>query len=142
MRRRVGTATMLLAVLWVLVHGSTTAQSDDRTRVFDVPVDRVWTVTRSTLKSLGWDIDQEDREVGWIRTESRRLDGEDYGVYAKGVKQRLRVVIKGQGGRTTVTVERHAWREERILWMDKSETIAIPDHAVEQQILDAIARSL
>jgi hypothetical protein len=30
-------------------------------------------VTRSVLKSLGWDIDKEDRDVGWIRTDSRRL---------------------------------------------------------------------
>lgn len=30
-------------------------------------------MTRSVLKSLGWDIDKEDRDVGWIRTDSRRL---------------------------------------------------------------------
>ena len=142
MKKRVMAATMLGALV-LLVHGSPRAQADDRTRVFDAPVDRVWTVARSTLKSLGWDIDEEDRGVGWMRTDSRRLEGEDYGVYAKGVKHRLRVVVKGQdGGRTSVTVERHAWREERILWMDRSEDIAISDHAVEQQILDAIGRIL
>jgi hypothetical protein len=54
----------------------------------DAPADRVFTVTRSVVKSLGWDIDKEDRDVGWIRTDSRRLDGDDFGVYAKGVKHR------------------------------------------------------
>lgn len=141
--KRVVMASAMLAALGCLLHGSAAAQSDDRTRVFDVASDRVWMVARSTLKSLGWDIDQEDRAVGWIRTDSRRLEGEEYGVYANGVKHRLRVVIKGQGdGKTAVTVERHAWREERILWMVKSENVAIPDHAVEQQVLDAIGRSL
>lgn len=50
--------------------------------------DRVFTVTRSVLKRLGWDIDKEDRDVGWIRTDSRRLGGDNFGVYAKGVKHR------------------------------------------------------
>ena len=131
----------LVAVL-AFLSGSAVAQPDDRTRVFNAPVDRVFTVTRSMLKSLGWDIDQEDREVGWIRTDSRRLDGEDYGVYAKGAKHRLRVVMKAQDGKTTVTVERRVWKEERILWMDKTEDLVAPDRAVEKQVLDAIARSL
>ena len=131
----------LVAVL-AFLSGSAAAQPDDRTRVFNAPVDRVFTVTRSMLKSLGWDIDQEDREVGWIRTDSRRLDGEDYGVYAKGAKHRLRVVMKAQDGKTTVTVERRVWKEERILWMDKAEDLVAPDRAVEKQVLDAIARSL
>jgi hypothetical protein len=95
------------------------------------------------LKSLGWDIDKEDREVGWIRTDSRRLDGENYGVYAKGVKHRLRVVIKGErAGRTTVTVERRVYKEERILFVDKEEDIKTDDRSVEKQILDDIGRSL
>ena len=45
-------------------------------------------MTRSVLKSLGWDIDKEDRDVGWIRTDSRRLDGDNFGVFAEGVKHR------------------------------------------------------
>ena len=94
----------LFAVL-LLMAGSASAQPDDRTRVFNAPVDRVWVVARSTLKSLGWDVDKEDREVGWIRSDSRRLEGEDYGVYSKGAKHRLRLVIKAQdGSRTAVTV--------------------------------------
>lgn len=132
----------LLGLLATLL-GAAAARADDRTRVFNAPVDRVWTVTRSTLKSLGWDIDKEDREVGWIRTDSRRLEGDDYGVYAKGTKHRLRVVIKGQpDGKTAVTIERRVYKEERILFVDKEEDIPTTDRAVEKQILDAIARSL
>ena len=50
--------------------------------------DRVFTVTRSVLRRLGWDIDKEGRDVGWIRTDSRRLDGDNFGVCAEGVKHR------------------------------------------------------
>ena len=111
--------------------------------MFNAPLDRVWTVTRSTLKSLGWDIDKEDREGGWIRTDSRRLEGEDYGVYAKGTRQRLRVAIKAlDPTRTQVTVERRVWKQERILWMDKEEDIQVPDQVAEKKVLDDIAAAL
>lgn len=79
MNRRVALYITLSTVL-LLMAGSAAAQSDDRTRVFNAPVDRVWVVARSTLKGLGWGVDKEDRDVGWIRTDSRRLEGEDYGV--------------------------------------------------------------
>ena len=141
MNKTVPGRVMIVALL--LMSGAAWAQPDDRTRVFNAPVDRVWTVTRSTLRGLGWDIDKEDREVGWIRTDSRRLEGEDFGVYAKGAKHRLRVLIKAQaGGTTAVTVERRVWRQERILWMDKEEDIATTDRSVERQILEAIGQSL
>ncbi len=111
--------------------------------MFNAPPDRVWGITRSVLQSLGWKVDKEDPAVGWVVTESRRVEGEDFGVYAKGVKHRLRVTIKGvDPGRTAVTVERRVWREERILWMDKEEEITVADAAVEKQVLDAIARSM
>src|SRR5262249_20566961 len=74
--------------------------ADARTGVFNAPGERVWTVTRSTLKGMGWDVDKEARDVGWIRTDSRRLGGGDYGVYSKGAKPRLRVLIKGRDGGT------------------------------------------
>ena len=130
------------ALLGALLLPVPAARADDRTRDFSAPADRVWTVARSTLRGLGWDIDKEDREVGWILTDSRRLEGEDYGVYAKGAKHRLRVVIKGEGGKTTVTVERRVWKQERILWMDKQEDVPTTDRTVEKQVLDAIAASL
>ncbi len=100
-------------------------------------------MTRSVLKSLGWDIDKEDRAVGWIRTDSRRMDGDNFGVYAKGVKHRLRLVITRQdANRTTVTVERRVYKEERILFVDKEEDIKTDDRSVEKRILDEIGRSL
>jgi hypothetical protein len=137
-------AVYTAGVMLLLMAARAPAQSGDQTtRVFNAPLDRVWTVTRSTLKGLGWDVDKEDREVGWIRTDSRRLEGEDYGVYAKGTKHRLRVVFKTlDAGRTAVTIERRVWKEERILWMDKDRDEPATDHRMEKEILDAIATSL
>jgi len=95
------------------------------------------------FECLGWDIDKEDREVGWIRTDSRRIDGENFGVYAKGVKHRLRLVIHRQdANRTTVTVERRVYKEERVLFVNKEEDIKTDDRSVEKRILDDIGRSL
>lgn len=136
-------AFVVLALLTSGLMGAAVARADDRTRTFNAPVDRVWTVTRSTLKSLGWDIDKEDRDVGWIRTDSRRLEGDNFGVYAKGVKHRLRVVVHGQpDGKTAVTIERRVYKEERILFVDREEDIPTTDRTVEKQILDAIGKSL
>lgn len=120
-----------------------TAQTGDaRSRLFEAPADRVWTVTRSTLISLGWKVDQEDRGVGWIVTKSRGVAGEDFGVYAKGTKHRLRVNVKARDSRTEVTVERRVWKEERILFVDKEEDVATTDRTEERRVLDAIARNL
>ncbi len=142
--RDLGWMTGLMLTLIMLMEAApAAAQTDERTRIFSAPVNRVWTVTRSTLKGLGWDIDKEDREVGWIRTDSRRLEGEDYGVYAKGTKQRLRLVIKSlDPDRTQVTVERRVWRQERILWMDKEEDLSEPNQNAEKEVLDAIAAAI
>ncbi|HKW93964.1 MAG TPA: hypothetical protein VJX92_18885 [Methylomirabilota bacterium] len=132
---------LLLVLLGLPVAAS---RADDATsRTYNAPTDRVYTVARSVLKSLGWDVDKEDRTVGWIRTDSRRLDGDNFGVYAKGVKHRLRVVITGkEGGRATVTVERRVYKEERILFVDKEQDLKTDDRSVEKQILDEIGRSL
>jgi hypothetical protein len=138
---RVLAAALGLALL--AGDGPRPARAEDTSRTFNAPADRVFTVTRSVLKSLGWDIDKEDRDVGWIRTDSRRLDGDNFGVYAKGVKHRLRMVIKREGtSRTTVTVERRVYKEERILFVDKEEDIKTDDRSVEKRILDEIGRSL
>ena len=139
---RVLAAALVLGVL-LAGAGPRPARAQDTSRTFNAPADRVFTVTRSVLKSLGWDIDKEDRDVGWIRTDSRRLDGDNFGVYAKGVKHRLRLVITREGAsRTTVTVERRVYKEERILFVDKEEDIKTDDRSVEKRILDEIGRSL
>lgn len=139
---RVLAAALVLGVL-LAGAGSRPARAQDTSRTFNAPADRVFTVTRSVLKSLGWDIDKEDRDVGWIRTDSRRLDGDNFGVYAKGVKHRLRLVMTREGAsRTTVTVERRVYKEERILFVDKEEDIKTDDRSVEKRILDEIGRSL
>ena len=106
-------------------------------------MDRVWTVTRSVLKSLGWDIDKEDRDVGWITTDSRRVEGENYGVYEKAVRHRLRIVIKGRdGGGANVTIERRLYKSERKVFVTTEEDVPVKDHDVERKILDEIGRSL
>jgi len=137
------TVTLLLALVALAGVTGAAAQTDERSRVFNVPAERVWTVARSTLKGLGWDIEQEDREVGWMRTDSRYLEGENYGVYAKGTRQRLRLVIKSlDPSRTQVTVERRVWKQERILWMNKEEDLPEPNQDAEKQVLDAIGAAL
>jgi hypothetical protein len=100
-------------------------------------------VTQAVLKHLGWDIDTTDRDAGLITTESRRLEGEDYGVYAKGVRHRLLLAMKPAGGnRTTVTIERAVFRRERIVFVDKDEPVPTTDTTVQRGVLDAIAKSL
>lgn len=137
-------ATILVVLALLLGAGLTpVAAQDGATRTFNAPADRVYTITRSVLESLGWDIDKEDRTVGWLRTDSRRLDGDNLRVYAKGVKHRLRVVVNRQeAGRATVTVERRVYKEERILFVDKEEDIKTDDRSVEKRILDEIGRNL
>lgn len=134
----------VLALAVGLVLSPTRADAQANVRVFEAPIDRVWTVTRSTLRGLGWDIDKEDREGGWIRTDSRRIEGEDYGVYAKGTRQRLRLVLKSvTPNRTQVTVERRVYKQERILWMDKEEDLVVQDQQqAERKVLDDIAAAL
>lgn len=135
----------VVAILLALSLGlaAPAAAADPVVRTFNAPVDRVWTVTESVLKHLGWDIDKADRAIGFITTESRRLEGEDYGVYAKGTRHRLRLQVKADGDkRTTVTVERVVFKRERILFVDKDEPLTIADQSVEKTTLDTIAKAL
>jgi hypothetical protein len=133
-----------LALGLVLAAGLGPASGADAPRrTFDAPIDRVWTVTESVLASLGWDIDRSDRDVGWLLTNSRGVDFKDFLVYGKGVRHKLRIVLKAAGDdRTTVIVERQLYTEERILWMPDRRPLAAPDAAVELGVLDAIAQSL
>jgi hypothetical protein len=135
--------TVLPLVLATFLPLPAAGQVDERTQVYTATPDRVWAVLRSVLPSLGWKVDKEDAAVGWLLTESRRVEGEDYGVYAKGTRHRLRVTVKPEtAGRTAVTVERRVYRQERILWMDKEEDVQVADRTVERQILETIGRSL
>jgi len=135
----------VVAILLALSLGlaAPAAGADPVVRTFKAPVDRVWTVTESVLKHLGWDIEKADRAIGFITTESRRLEGEDYGVYAKGTRHRLRLQLKADGDkRTTVTVERIVFKRERIVFVDKDEPLTIADQSVEKATLDTIAKAL
>ena len=103
---------VLMAVLCLASAGSA---GDPVSQTFAAPADRVWAVTEALLKQFGWDIDKADRSIGWIETKSRWVEGEDYGVYAKGVRHRLRINVKPAGDhRTTVGVEAPVFKRERI----------------------------
>jgi hypothetical protein len=119
------------------------AAAEPVSKTFSAPADRVWSTAEAVLKVLGWDIDKAERAIGWITTDSRKLDGEDYGVYAKGLRHQLRLNIRATGdNRTAVSIERNVFKRERILWMDKDEALAVTDHGVEQDVLSAIEKSL
>jgi hypothetical protein len=139
---RLGLVTLALGVLLLGGPGPAVG-ADPPSRTFDAPLDRVWTVTESVLKSLGWEIDKSDRTVGWLLTDSRGVDFKDYAVYGKGVRHKLRIALKAAGdGRTTVSVEREVYAEERILWMTERKPVPATDQAVELGVLEAIQRSL
>ncbi len=119
------------------------AAAEPVARTYQAPVDRVWSATETVLRHLGWDIDKADRAIGFITTDSRRMEGDDFGVYAKGTRHRLRLVIKAAGDdRTSVTVERTVFKRERILWMDNDEPVPAADTNVEKHVLDSIGRAL
>jgi hypothetical protein len=139
--------TCVLMLLLVLAGPAVAAEPVAQT--YNAPADRVWTVTEAVLKQLGWDLDKRDRTIGMLTTESRRVEGEDYGVYAKGLRHRLTLYVKpASDNRTTVTIERELFKRERILWIDKDEPVgdaaaaAAKKGEVEKSILAAIARAL
>jgi hypothetical protein len=132
-------------LLIVLLVASAATAAEPVAQTFNAPIDRVWTVVESVLKQLGWDIEKKDRTIGMIGTESRRLDFEDYGVYAKGLRHRLTLYVKAASdNRTTVTVERDVFKRERILWIDKDEPVppGSDKHEVERSVLSSIGKAL
>jgi hypothetical protein len=134
--------TMMSLALVLALAGSAGA-AELVTQTYPAPSEKVWRVTEAVLKQFGWDIDKVDRSIGWITTDSRGVEGEDYGVYAKGTRHRLRIHIKPVAeNRTTVSVERTLFKRERILWMDKDEPIQATDQNVEKGLLAAIEKSL
>jgi len=136
--------TSLWAVsLALLITAATAGANGSVERTFNAPVDRVWSTTESVLKVLGWDVDKAERGIGFITTDSRRIDGENYGVYEKGVRHRLRLHLKAAGeGRTTVSIERTVFKRERILFVDKDEPLTDTTQTVEKALLEAIGKAL
>ena len=118
--------------------------ADVASRTFDAPMDRVWTVTESTLKRLGWDIDTYDRAVGWILTDPRAAtDSKEFAGSGKGLRHKLRISLKVLGpSRTMVSVERDLYEEKRVLWMIERKPVAPADQVVETGILEAIQQGL
>ena len=112
-------------------------------RTYNAPADQVWDKTLAVLKVLGWDIDKSDHSIGFIVTDSRRVEGDNYGVYEKGLRHRLQLNVKAAGAsRTTVSVERSVFKRERILFVDKDEPVTDSSTAVEKALLDAIGKAL
>ena len=141
--KRIATPLLVLALLGISAATLSGQTGEPVTRTFNAPLDRVWAVTESVLKSLGWDVDERDRSVGWIVTDSRGVEFKDFGVYGEGTRHKLRVTVKAAGeGRTSVSVERQLYKEERILWMRERTPIQTKDRSVETAVVDAIGRAL
>lgn len=145
--RRTTTRILFLAgaLAWLaLAPPPVAAQAPEpAARTFGAPVERVWLVTESVLKGLGWDVDKADRAVGWILTDSRGVEFKDFALYGKGTRHKLRLTLRAAGeGRTTVAVEREVYTEERILWMTDRKPVQTQDRTVELGVLDAIQRAL
>jgi hypothetical protein len=134
----------LMIVLLLALMVAPAAAGEPVAQTYNAPIDRVWAAAEAVLKQQGWDIDRKDRTIGMITTESRRLEGEDYGVYAKGLRHKLTLHVKAASeNRTTVTVERDTFRRERILWIDKDEPAnAGGGTELEKGLLASIAKSL
>ena len=135
--------TTALATVLLVLALTATASAEAVNQTYAASIDRVWSTTMAVLKTLGWDIDKADRTIGWITTDSRRVEGEDYGVYAKGLRHKLVVHVKEAGSnRTAVSVERSLFKRERILWVDNDEAVTTTDRSVEKALLEAIQKSL
>ena len=141
--RHVLAAAIVLALLVSHPAGVSAQTGAPASRTLAAPFERVWLVAESVLKSLGWDIDTKDAAIGWILTDSRGVEFKDFGVYGEGTRHKLRLTLKRVAeGRTSVTVERELWKEERILWMKDRKPLQPVDKAVETAVLDAIEKSL
>jgi hypothetical protein len=139
---KMGRIGVLVLAFGLALAGASQA-ADVPSRTYNAPIDRVWAVTQSVLKSLGWDIDKSDRAVGWILTDSRGVEFKDYAVYGKGLRHKLRVSLKAMGeSRTAVSVERELYTEERILWMTERKAVTPTEQTVETGLLDAIEKAL
>ena len=136
-------AVLGIVVGFGLLSAMPSARAAEVTQSFAAPMDRVWEVTRAVLRQQNWEIDKEDRTIGWISTKPRRVEGEEYGVYMKGTVHKLVLHVKAaSASRTTVGVERTVVKRERIMWIEKDEPVTVTDREVEQALLAAIEKSL
>ena len=134
---------VLRAVVLALLLSAPAAAAGPVEFTFNAPVDRVWDKTMAVLKVLGWDIDRSDQSIGIIVTGSRRLDGDNFGVYEKALRHRLQLNLRRTTDtRTTISIERSVFKRERILFVDKDEPITDPRTDTEKSILDAIGKAL
>ena len=136
---------MLRAVVLALLLSAPAAAAGPVELTFNAPVDRAWDKTLAVLKVLGWDIDKDkaNRSVGLIVTDSRRVDGENYGVYEKALRHRLQLSVRRVSDtRTIVSIDRSVFKRERILFVDKDEPIEDARTDVQKSILDAIGKAL
>jgi hypothetical protein len=134
---------VLRAVVLALLLSAPAAAAGPVEFTFNAPVDRVWDKTMAVLKVLGWDIDRSDQSIGIIVTGSRRLDGDNFGVYEKALRHRLQLSLRrATDTRTTISIERSVFKRERILFVDKDEPITDPRTDTEKSILDAIGKAL
>ena len=137
MSRMLCTLALVLSLAMPAIAGEPVSQT------FSAAPEKVWSAAQSVLKQQGWEIEKQDQANGWINTESRSVNGEDYGVYAKGARHRLVIRLKAAGAnRTTVSVERTLFNRERILWIDKDEVLSTNDQSVEKNLLTAIGAAL
>ncbi|HEY7647657.1 MAG TPA: hypothetical protein VID04_01530 [Methylomirabilota bacterium] len=135
--------TLVVLLALALALPASALGGDPVTRTFNAPKDKVWSVTQAVLKTMDWDIDKEDQPTGLMVTESRKIDGEDWGVYEKSVRHRMQLHVKDVGGnKTTVTIERSVFERERKVFVNEDKPIPAKDQTVEKAVLDAIAKSL
>jgi len=135
---------LLRAVLLVLLLAAQAASAPVEA-TYNAPVDVVWDKTLAVLKVLGWDLDKDrvDRSIGFIVTGSRRVDGDNFGVYEKSLRHRLQIHVRRvSDSRTTVSIERSVFKRERIVFVDKDEPIEDARTDVQKSVLDAIGKTL
>src|SRR5438445_4656308 len=136
MNRTLGALAVVLSLVTV------TFAAEPVSETYGVPLDKAWSVTQAVLKQLGWDVEKADPSIGLITTDSRRVEGEDYGVYAKGTRHRLVIHLKAAGtDRTTLPADRTVVKREQILRMDNDEPIATKDQTGDESRHAAIRTS-
>jgi uncharacterized lipoprotein len=135
--------TLVVLLALALALPASALGADPVARTYNAPKDKVWSVAQAVLKTMGWDIDKQDQPTGLMVTESRKIDGEDYGVYEKSVRHRLQLQVKDAGSnKSTVSIERAVFERERKVFVNEDKPIPAKDQTVEKAVLDAIGNAL